>query len=246
MKGKGVLALSGCIAALFCTAMPYALAAPKTSARLIAANSRSPQVFTLRYVAFVAQPRTKSVAAQYKRFPPVLDNGLNNDSRYAMTTTPNGFLQVLQANQPDHEFRVVLAGSVILTSNDTPVQISDGPNPADPYRLTLNDVITVRPNDDGTLDFKAEGKLSYLPLRLGDMGGAWTWKGENDALMVGRTYLWGVDKKPNGTCITWAFCILPGQLDQVASAWKRTNGTRDRAVALGKKTFGKNSGRKLP
>ena len=228
MKHKIVLVVGGCVAAVLAQiASPHASAAPGSPtphSRTIAAGGFiGPPAFTLRYVAFVAMPKTKDVAARYKGFPPILAQSLAEHSRYAMTTTPVGFARVLQAEQPDHDFNIYLAGSAILYDSETTrTHIADGPNPSDPYGLTLVDNNTVSQNSDTTLDFVSEGKLSFHALRSsGDLGGESGWNGENKELVIGRTYLWGASKKPDGTCITWAFCILPGRLDQVASAWRQ-------------------------
>lgn len=242
MERRVLLTLGGCMtAALVGAAPPPVSASPKAHTRLIAAATpSSPQVFTLRYVAFVAHPKSAAVAAQFsKGCPPVLTSGLYGNPRYAMTATPAGFLGVLQGDQPDYVFNLALAGSVTLPNSDgTPVQISDGPNPVDSHALTLTDAITVSSNADGTLDLKSEGKASFTGLVAPLTGPqAWGWKGENNAVMLGRTYLWGARSELDGTVITWAFCILPGQVDQVASTWNRSNGARRRVVALGKKAM---------
>jgi len=241
MKHKIVYAVGGCVAAILAqTASPRASAAPGTSThhpRLIAAGaSNGPSVFTLRYVAFVAVPKTNDVASRYKGFPPVLAQNLNGNSRYAMTTTPEDFARVLQTDQPDHGFKVFLAGSTVLYDSDTTrTRITDGPNPSDPYALTLVDNISVSQNSDTTLDFVSQGTFSFRALRpLGDVGGKQGWDGENNEIKIGRTYLWGANRKNDGTCITWAFCILPGRLDQVASTWKRHDGARATVLASGK------------
>lgn len=240
MKHKALLPLGGCVAAaLLGVALPPVSAAPKAHARLTADSTPgNPQVYTLRYVGFIAHPKTGAVAAQYhKGSPPVLASNLFGVPRYGMTTTPEGFLGVLRADQPDYVFTRAFAGSITLpNANGTPVHLSDGPNPADPYGLTLTDAITVSPNADGTLDFKSEGKASYTGLIPPTDGPeAMLWKGENNAMMLGRTYLWGASSEPDGTVVTWAFCILPGQVDQVASAWKRSSRAPRSLVALGKK-----------
>lgn len=245
MKHKVVYTVGACLAAVLTaavtqTVLPRASAAPGATPsrpRLIATGttSNTPQVFTLRYVAFVAKPKTKDDAALYKGFPPVLAQGLHGDGRYALTTTPEGFRKVLQADQPDHDFNIYLAGSAVLSnSSATPTQIADGPNPADPYGLTLSDKITIKQNSDTTLDFVSEGTLSDRSPGPGYAGGKTGWNGENKGLMIGRTYLWGAVREDDGTCITWAFCILPGRLDQVASTWKHHDGARATALASGK------------
>jgi len=242
MRHNIVLAVGGCIAAILAqTASPRASAAPGTPtphSRLIAAGSgmNRPAVFTLRYVAFVAVPKTKDVASRYKGFPPVLAQNLNGNSRYAMTTTPEDLARVLQTDQPDHGFKVFLAGSTVLYDSDTTrTRITDGPNPSDPYALTLVDNISVSQNSDTTLDFVSQGTFSFRALRpSGDVGGKQGWDGENNEIKIGRTYLWGANRKNDGTCITWAFCILPGRLDQVASTWKRHDGARATVLASGK------------
>jgi hypothetical protein len=240
MKPKVILAVSGCAAAILTqTASPRMSAAPVSPVirpRLITAGtSNRPSVFTLRYVAFVAQPQTTKVAAQYKSFPPVLAHNLSANTRYAMVTTPEDFTRVLQTDQPDHDFKIALAGSAILyNSNIIQSHIADGPNPSDPYGLTLVDTITVIQNSDTTLDFVSQGNFAYRALKpSGDFGSKSGWNGENKELAIGRTYLWGATKKPDGTCVTWAFCILPGSVDQVASTWKRHNGALARVLASG-------------
>ncbi len=195
MKHKVVSTVGACAVALLTqTASPHASAAPKSLTprpRLLAAASYTnyPPVYTLRYVAFVAVPKTADVAAQYKTFPPVLDQYLSENSRYAMTTTPEGFIKILQAEQPNHIFKIGLAGTVVLYNfNAAPTQISDGPNPADPYALTLKDNITINQNSDTTLDFVSKGTFSDSLPATGNLNGTTGWKGENNALQIGRTF----------------------------------------------------------
>ncbi len=241
MRHKIVRAVGGCVAAaLTQTASPNASAAPENTPphpQLTAARSslNRPSVFTLRYVAFIALPKTSDVAARYKGIPPVLAQNLASNSRYAMMGTPEDFTNVLQAEQPDHSFKIGLAGSAVLYDADAArTRITDGPNPSDPYGLTLVDNITISQNSDRTLDFASKGTLTVHRPGSGEWGGTTGWDGENKELAIGQTYLWGVDKKPDGTCITWAFCILPGRLDQIASTWNRRNGARTMALASDK------------
>lgn len=251
MKHKIVYTVGACLAAVLAavlaaaltrTVLPRASAAPGAAPprpRMVAA-ANAPQVFTLRYVAFVAKPKTKDDAALYKGFPPVLAQGLHGDGRYALTTTPEGFLKVLQADQPDHDFNMYLAGSAVLyNSRAASTQIADGPNPTDPYGMTLSDKITINQNSDTALDFVSQGKFSFRPPGGEGLGGTTGWNGENKELMIGRTYMWGATRKDDGTCITWAFCILPGSLDQVASTWKRHDGARTTVLASGKTLRGR-------
>lgn len=242
IKHKVVYTVGACLAAvLMQTTPPHALATPGATPprpRLIAASAdpNSPQVFTLRYVAFVAELKVKRVVDLNHDAPNIMDQRLDHDSRHAMTTTPEDFIKVLKAEQPNYNFNVGLAGSVVLydTSATLP-QITDGPNPFDPYGLTLVDNITINQNSDTTLDFVSQGTFSFRALKpSGDFGGKQEWKGENRELGIGRTYLWGATKKQNGNYITWAFCILPGRLDQVASTWKRHNGARATVLASDK------------
>ena len=232
MKPKTLIAIGGCLAALLAqAALPHASAAPAVpQPPVIGTGSNRPAVFTLRYVAFVAKPKTKEVAALYKGFPPVLGQALTNNVYYAMKTTPESFIQSLQNEQPDHDFSVYLAGSALLYNGSVkPTQITDGPNPSDPYTLTIVDNITVRQNSPTTLDFVSEGTFSFLTQGSGDVGAKSGWNGENKELEIGRTYQWGASKKSDGTVVSWAFCILPGRLDQTASSWRRRNGAQEKS-----------------
>lgn len=243
MKRKIFCAVGGYVAVALAAVLaqiapPRASAAPGDPApatpTVVRVSSR-PSVFTLRYVAFVARPKTKDVAARYKNFPPVLAHNLSEDSRYSMTTTPEGFARLLQTAQPDHDFKIGLEGSIVLYNSDsTPAQIIDGPNLSDPYGLTLVDSITISQNSDTTLDFVSKGTFSDHRLGSGEWAGTTGWDGENKEMMIGRTYQWGVTRRSDGTCVTWALCILPGRLDQVASAWKRHDGARATVLASGK------------
>lgn len=237
MKRKIACAVGGCAAAVLAlAASPRASAAPTPAPPPVSVRVPSrPPVFTLRYVAFVARPKTKEVAARYKSFPPVLAHNLSDTNRYAMTTTPEDFARLLQADQPDHDFKFTLAGSVVLyNSKDVQNHVADGPNPSDPYAMTIVDNITINQNSDTTLDFVSKGTFFYRLPGAGTSGAKSGWDGENKEMMIGRTYQWGADRYPDGTCVTWAFCILPGNLDQVASAWKHHNVARTTALAPGK------------
>lgn len=230
--------LSGCIATVLTqNSSPPASAAPAPRPLLAAAASR-PRFFTIRYMAFVVRPKTAEDTARYETFPPVLDRNWNLNSRYVMNTTPENFSRVLRADQPDCDFIVSFVGSDVLHS-DTTTQITGGPNPSDPHGLAVIDDITISQNSDGSLDFVSKGGLFFRPIRLPEMRGKMGWNGENKELMVGRTYKWGAQKEDDGTFITWAFCILPGRLDQVASAWNHHGAAKVTALASNRATEGR-------
>lgn len=211
------------------TTLVFTLSPPSDAAplakpiRSAVAGSSQPQVFTVRYVCFVAQPKkTKQVSheealARELKVPFALLD-LQEGSRHSMDTTPEGFVNGLRTAQTDHAFQVLLSGTVTCANgSEEPAVISDGPNPNDPLRFSLSDSIFLTRNSPVMLTLHHTGKTMHIE---GAGIGSEAWRdAHTDKIVIGRTYSQGVINLLDGRRMVYAFCVLPGNLDQTASAW---------------------------
>jgi len=226
MNRKPLVAISGIAAALIFASLPSGQAAPsgkKASVRAQAAPVPTQYpVFTVRYVCFVAEPKVKlSRAEAWRRqviLPPVLDD-LQNGSALAMDTTPEGFTNKLRGTQNDHKFQVILAGSfVCLNGSREAATVSDGPSP-DAYQATLTESMFLKQNSPTSLTLYHTGQVAYSD---GNFRGGPAWDNmHTDHIVLGRAYSQGVANLADGRRFVYAFCVLPGRLDQTASAWNK-------------------------
>lgn len=197
------------------------------SLRQANASQTSSEVFTIRYVCFVATPKKAealplSAALAREASPPPVLMDLQNGSRRSMNTTPESFLNQLRVSQGDHNFQLLLAGTVpCVNDSDVPAVIKDGPNPSDPLQATLNDHIFVSRNSPAMLTQHQTGKIVYTDAAQGAVGGP-KWNDVHaDNIVIGRTYSQGIINLLDGRRLVYAYCILPGRLDQTASAWSK-------------------------
>lgn len=201
-------------------------AAPKTtpaSTRLTAVAQSQPQVFTVRYVCFVAKKvdavAPEGVPARAIRIPPIMDD-LQHGSKHGMVTTPEGFLNDLRAAQTDHKFQVLLCGSFpCVNGSQGAASISAGPQMDDVYQCTLNESMFLEQNSPVMLTLHHTGTVAYTE-NSGRNETEWN-NMHTDNIVIGRTYSQGINQTPDGRCFVYAFCILPGNLDQTASAWSK-------------------------
>lgn len=195
------------------------------AARTAVVNQIQPQVFTVRYVCFVEQPNKNGVLRGEVTLGPGLKvptalMDLQGGSRRSMDTTPEGFVNKLRTAQPDHTFQVLLSGIVTcINGSDEPAVISDGPSSNNPLQCSLSDSIFLTQNSPVMLTLHHTGRMAYTigPNRGGP---GWT-DTHTDNIVIGRTYSQGIDARSDGRCFVYAFCILPGSLDQTASAWSK-------------------------
>lgn len=185
----------------------------------------SPEVFTVRYVCFVAKPHksevltTEEALKREADLPAILDE-LQNGSKISMETTPEAFLGGLRGAQADHGFRLLLSGTATcIGGSDQPAVLNDGPDPMDPLRISLHDRITVSRNSPVMVTIHQTGKFSHRIPEGQDTEG-WT-DMHADNIVIGRTYSQGINNDMDGSRFVYTFCILPGRLDQTASAWSR-------------------------
>jgi len=203
-------------------------AAPKAtpvSAPLAAASQAQPQVFTIRYVCFVAQPKVAETLtpaealARAAKLPPILIE-MQHGSRRSMDLTPDSFLSDLEIAQADHNFHLLLCGSAVCT-NDNPAAtvLGAGPYPGDPLQAGLSEHITLSRNSPVMVTIHHTGKFTYTNVAGIHSQG---WIGAHaDNVVIGRTYSQGVNDEMDGSRFVYAMCILPGNLDKTASAWSK-------------------------
>lgn len=214
------LLLSALAASLPCQAAPKNNPAPRAAAR----TQAQPQVFTVRYVVFVATPKKamtpEEVKASAVDTPPVFDELQNGSAAAVMNTTPEGFLNKMRGAQSDYKFERLLSGSVtVLNGSEEPAVIKDGLNPSDPYQTVLNEKFLLEWNSPTTLTTHQTGKFVYTD---GNARGGPGWNSvHTDKAMLGRTYSMGIDNLADGRRMVYAYCVLPGKLDQTASAWNK-------------------------
>lgn len=184
-----------------------------------------PQVFTVRYVCFVAQPNKPGtprgeVALGPGLKVPIALLDLQNGSRNSMDTTPVGFVQKLRMAQPDHDLQVLLCGSFLCVSgSQDAVSINAGPQMDDAYQCTGNESMFLEQNSPVMLTLHHTGRVRYTD---GKNRGGFGWvDAHTDNIVIGRTYSQGIDCPSDGRCFVYAFCVLPGNLDQTASAWSK-------------------------
>lgn len=201
-------------------------AAPKAtpmSARLAAASQAQPQVFTVRYVCFVAKKvgavTPGDAPAKATDIPPIMDD-LQHGSKHNMVTTPEGFLSELRAAQTDYKFQVLSCGSFsCVNGSQVAAGINAGPQMDDAYQCTLNESMFLEQNSPVMLTLHHTGSVAYTdgPSR----GGPGWVDAQTNNIVMGRTYSQGIDQASDGRCFVYAFCVLPGRLDQTASAWSK-------------------------
>jgi hypothetical protein len=200
-------------------------AAPKAtpvSAPLAAASQAQPQVFTVRYVCFVAKKADAITAgntpAKATDIPPIMDD-LQHGSKHSMATTPEAFLNELRAAQTDQKFQVLLCGSFLCINGSQAAGINAGPQMDDAYQCTLNESMFLEQNSPVMLTLHHTGAVAYTENSGRDVT---DWNNmHTDNIVIGRTYSQGINQTPDGRCFVYAFCVLPGNLDQTASAWSK-------------------------
>lgn len=201
-------------------------AAPKATpipARPPAAIQTQPQVFTVRYVCFVTKPiKAFDIArdgqATAADLPPIMDD-LQHGSKHGMVTSPEGFLSDLKATAGDQNFQLLLCGSFpCVNGSHKAASVNVGPQMNDTYQCTLNESMFVEQNSPTMLTLHQTGQLAYAAATSGRDATGWN-DVHTDQIVIGRTYSQGIDQGPDGRCIVYAFCILPGRLDQTASVW---------------------------
>ncbi len=191
--------------------------------RPAATGQAQPQVFTVRYVCFVAKKAEVvtpgSVPAKAPRIPPIMDD-LQHGSKHGMVTTPEGFLSELRAAQTDYKFQVLLCGSFpCVNGSHEAAGINAGPQMNDAYQCTLSENMFLEQNSPVMLTLHQTGEVAYTE-NSGRDATAWN-NMHTDNIVIGRTYSQGINQTPDGRCFVYAFCVLPGRLDQTASAWSK-------------------------
>ncbi len=193
------------------------------AARTAVVNQIQPQVFTVRYVCFVAQPnKTGTLRGEVTLGPglkvPAALMDLQNGSRNNMDTTPEGFVNKLRTAQPDHHFQVLLCGSfTCVNGSPDAASINVDPQLNDAFQCTLSEKMFLVQNSPVMLTLHHTGRVRYTEGR--NRGGiGWT-DAHTDNIVIGRTYSQGIDQTSGGRCFVYAFCVFPGRLDQTASAW---------------------------
>lgn len=195
------------------------------SAHTTIVNQLQPQYFTVRYVCFVMQPKKTSIvsreealARELKAPAALLD--LEDGSDRRMSTTPEGFLNGLRAAQTDHNFQLLLSGTVTCINGDNePAVISDGPNLNDPLKLSVSDSIFLEQNSPVMVTLRHTGKTVHL--EGADVATESWHNAHTDKIVIGRTYSQGWTNFLDGRRLVYTFCILPGRPDQTASAWSK-------------------------
>jgi len=190
-----------------------------------AASPVQPEVFTIRYVCFVAQPKVAETLtpaealAREAKLPPIFGE-MQHGSRRSMSLTPNSFLSDLGAVQSDHNFHLLLCGSAVCTNdNEAPAVLGAGPYPSDPLQAGLSDHVTLSRNSPVMVTIHQTGRFTYTTA-VGINSESWT-DMHADNIVIGRTYSQGINNEMDGSRFVYAFCILPGNLDQSASAWSK-------------------------
>lgn len=219
------LLLSALAASLPCQAAPKNNPAPRAAAR----TQAQPQVFTVRYVVFVATPKKAMTPEEVKAtsidLPPVFDELQHGSAAAVMNTTPEGFLNKARRAQTDYKFQRLLSGSVtIVNGSEEPAAINDTASDSnDPFQTALNESIFLEWNSPTTLTLHHTGNVAYTigNFTRNSRGGPGWDNTHTDKIVLGRTYSQGVDNQPDGRKIIYAFCFLPGKLDQTASAWNK-------------------------
>lgn len=203
-------------------------AAPTTTAAPLhptAASSVQPEVFTIRYVCFVAQLKVTGMLTPAKalareaKLPPIFEE-MQHGSSHSMGMTPGSFLSDLGAVQSDHKFHLLLCGSAICINDDPEVAVLHaGPYQGDSLQTSLTDHITLSRNSPVMATIHQTGKFTYTTA-AGINSEGWT-DMHADNIVIGRTYSQGINNEMDGSRLVYAFCILPGNLDQTASAWSK-------------------------
>lgn len=228
MNRKRPIFVSAVAAALTLASLLSGQAAPSgTTAPVPPAAAAVPNaypVFTVRYVCFVAEPHQKLSPEEATRrafIPLSLFQGLQNGSPLAMDTTPERFADKLRVAQRDHAFRVLLAGSVVCVNGGRlPATIEDGPSP-DAYQFTLKESIFLTQNSPNRVTIYHTGEYNHLnnPWDGAGRGGLGWDNAHTDSIVLGRSYSMGIEYLLDGRRVIYAFSILPGNLNQTASAW---------------------------
>ncbi len=226
MTNRNSFMLCSVVAAILLAGTIYSPsnAAPKTTSvatRPAATGQAQPQVFTVRYVCFVAKKAEVvtpgNVPAKGPRIPPIMDD-LQHGSKHGMVTTPEGFLSELRAAQTDYKFQVLLCGSFpCVNGSHEAASINAGPQMNDAYQCTLSENMFLEQNSPVMLTLHQTGEVAYTE-NSGRDATAWN-NMHTDNIVIGRTYSQGINQTPDGRCFVYAFCVLPGRLDQTASAW---------------------------
>lgn len=217
------LLLSALAASLPCQAAPKNNPAPRAAAR----TQAQPQVFTVRYVVFVATPKKamtpEEVKASAVDLPPVFDELQNGSAAAVMNTTPEGFLNKMRGAQSDYKFERLLSGSVtVLNGSEEPAVIKDGLNPSDPYQTVLNEKFLLEWNSPTTLTTHQTGEISHsTPFSTGRNAMGWN-DMHTDKAVMGHSYSMGIQALLNSKYLVYTYCILPGKLDQTASSWSKS------------------------
>lgn len=229
--GATALALSLPSAALAQTATPLV---PSTA---------TATVFTVRYVCLVVTPKVtpspEEGRASLKDEPAILDE-MQHGSTRAMTSTPSAYLHNLRAVQPDYSLQVLLAGSTRCVLDDPQAASIHDASDWSTYHTVLTENIFLSRNSLTNLTIHHTGQVAYSTSPT-DRGGPGWLDMHTDKIVIGRVYTQGIDNQPDGRRITYAFCILPGDLDQMASAWNahKTVGRRTAELVLSNSKGGK-------
>lgn len=208
-------------------------AAPKGKspvARATQSAQSQPQVFTVRYVVFVATPKKAMTPEEVKAtsidLPPVFDELQHGSAAAVMNTTPEGFLNKARRAQTDYKFQRLLSGSVtVVNGSEEPAAINDTASDSnDPFQTALNESIFLEWNSPITLTLHHTGNVAYTvgnSTRSSRGGPGWD-NMHTDKIALGHVYSQGIDARADGRYFVYTFCVLPGKLDQTASSWSKS------------------------
>ena len=199
-------------------AAPAAAPTVKTAAQ----DTSSQQDLTIRYVCFVATPNKvmtpKEVVAANLHLPALFDE-LQDGSPRTMDTTPIGFIRKLDAAGSGYTFQILLSGTAPCVNGDErPVIVADSAPLDAAYQPVLNDQIYLTWNSPTSLTLHHTGTFVYTKSSSSRGGPGWI-DMHTDKIQIGRVYTQGIDPVPDGRMISYAFCVLPGKWDKMASAW---------------------------
>ena len=169
-----------------------------------------PQVFTFRYLVFIAEPK-KADPDESKKRPKAFED-LSGTGRFVLSAKPTEFLDKLQKAEPNYEYRLLFAGSVQCNDKET-VTIVEESKKSDRHKATLKDEIYLEQNSPTTVFLRHTGEVSYVPPdgKAGEDVRCLGWTdGFRDKVTLGRTHRQGVIHLQDGGRLMYVFSIHKG------------------------------------
>lgn len=198
--------------ARFAVAMLLALVVVGLTGGIASANTagkKQEQVYTVRYICFVATPRVEGLFSA-KDTPPAL-RGLKTGSDITLDPTPQAFLNKLTAADTRLQYRLVFAGRTVYAEGAAEAAAIETPlNPNDPFAIAVSEQVQVSSSEENGVMLQRTGELlRKTPKDQGQETVRWK-NAKRKNVVLGRTYSHFTTILPSGERLVYAYCVIAG------------------------------------